>query len=97
LAKLREFKLEENTIIFLISDNGGAYANAEMGGLRGHKWLCWEGGIRVSWIAAWKGHLPGGRVSHEPVIQLDVALRQMERHHATAPLGRPPLEWRGRT
>ena len=72
LAKLRELKLEENTLIFLISDNGGAYVHAEMGGLRGHKWLCWEGGIRVSWIAAWKGHVPGGRVSHEPVIQLDV-------------------------
>ncbi|MGB8166949.1 MAG: sulfatase-like hydrolase/transferase [Chthoniobacteraceae bacterium] len=72
MAKLRELKQEENTLIFLISDNGGAYANAEMGGLRGHKWFCWEGGIRVSWIAAWKGHVPGGRVSHEPVIQLDV-------------------------
>ena len=72
LAKLRDLKQEENTLIFLISDNGGAYANAEMGGLRGHKWFCWEGGIRVSWIAAWKGHVPGGRVSHQPVIQLDV-------------------------
>ncbi|MBI3879600.1 MAG: sulfatase-like hydrolase/transferase [Verrucomicrobia bacterium] len=72
MSKLRELKQEENTLIFLISDNGGAYANAEMGGLRGHKWFCWEGGIRVSWIAAWKGHVPGDRVSGEPVIQLDV-------------------------
>lgn len=72
MAKLRELKLEENTLIFLISDNGGAYAGAEMGGLRGRKWFVWEGGIRVSWIAAWKGRIPGGRVSHEPVIQLDV-------------------------
>ena len=72
LAKLRALKQEENTLIFLISDNGGAAAQAEMGGLRGHKWFCWEGGIRVSWLAAWKGRIPGGRVSHEPVIQLDV-------------------------
>ena len=72
MAKLRAMKQEENTLIFLISDNGGAYQNAEMGGLRGHKWYVWEGGIRVSWIAAWKGRVPGGRVSHEPVIQLDV-------------------------
>jgi arylsulfatase A-like enzyme len=72
MAKLRELKQEENTLIFLISDNGGAYQNAEMGGLRGHKWFVWEGGVRVSWIAAWKGRVPGGRVSHEPVIQLDV-------------------------
>ena len=72
MTKLRELKQEENTLIFLISDNGGAYQNAEMGGLRGHKWFVWEGGIRVSWIAAWKGHIPAGRVSNEPVIQLDV-------------------------
>ncbi len=72
MAKVRALKQEENTLIFLISDNGGAAPQAEMGGLRGRKWFCWEGGIRVSWIAAWKGHVPAGRVSHEPVIQLDV-------------------------
>ena len=72
MAKLRELKQEENTLIFLISDNGGAYQSADMGGLRGHKWFVWEGGIRVSWIAAWKGHVPAGRVINDPVIQLDV-------------------------
>lgn len=72
MTKLRELKQEENTLIFLISDNGGAAPQAEMGGLRGHKWFVWEGGIRVSWIAAWKGRIPAGRVSDEPVIQLDV-------------------------
>ncbi len=72
MAKLRELKIEENTLIFFLSDNGGASPLAEMGGLRGRKWFVWEGGIRVSWIAAWKGRIPAGRVSHEPVIQLDV-------------------------
>lgn len=72
MAQLRQRKQEENTLVFLISDNGGAYANAEMGGLRGHKWFVWEGGIRVSWIAQWKGTVPGGRVLADPVIQLDV-------------------------
>jgi arylsulfatase A-like enzyme len=72
MAKLRALKQEEQTLIFLISDNGGAAAPAEMGGLRGGKWLCWEGGIRIPWIAAWNGRIPAGRVSHEPVIQLDV-------------------------
>lgn len=72
MAKLRELKLEENTLVFCLSDNGGAAPQAEMGGLRGRKWLLWEGGIRVSWIAAWKGHVPAGRVSSEPVIQLDI-------------------------
>jgi len=72
MTKLRELKQEENTLIFLLSDNGGAYQNAEMGGLRGHKWFVWEGGIRVSWLASWKGRIPAGRVSDEPVIQLDI-------------------------
>ena len=86
MTKLRAMKQEEDTLIFLISDNGGAYANAEMGGLRGHKWYVWEGGVRVSWIAAWKGRVPGGRVSHEPVIQLDVLPTAL----AAAGLGVPP-------
>ena len=72
IAKLGELKLEENTLVFVISDNGGASQEAEMGGLRGRKWFVWEGGIRVTWMAQWKGRIPAGRVSREPVIQLDV-------------------------
>ncbi len=72
LNKLSELHQEENTLVFIITDNGGASPIAEMGGLRGHKWLVWEGGIRVAWIAVWAGHIPGGRVLDEPVIQLDV-------------------------
>ncbi len=72
MTKLRELKQEENTLIFCISDNGGASPIAEQLGLRGSKWFVWEGGIRVTWIAQWKGHIPGGRVVSDPVIQLDV-------------------------
>jgi arylsulfatase A-like enzyme len=72
LAKIRELGLEENTLIFLVSDNGGASPLAEMDGLRGRKWLLWEGGIRVSWLVQWKGRIPGGRVLDIPVIQLDI-------------------------
>jgi arylsulfatase A-like enzyme len=72
MTKLRELKQEENTLIFLISDNGGASPIAEMGGLRGRKWFVWEGGVRVSWLAQWKGRIPAGQVINDPVIQLDV-------------------------
>lgn len=72
MSRLRDLKLEENTLIFCISDNGGASREAEQLGLRGSKWFVWEGGIRVTWMAQWKGRIPGGRVLNDPVIQLDV-------------------------
>lgn len=72
MTKLRDLKLEENTLLFVISDNGGASPEAEQMGLRGRKWFVWEGGIRVTWMAQWKGTIPGNRVVNDPVIQLDV-------------------------
>jgi len=89
LAKLRELKLEENTLIFLVSDNGGASPLAEMNGLRGRKWMLWEGGIRVSWLAQWKGRIPAGRVLETPVIQLDILPTAL-----AAAGGTPQPEWK---
>ena len=72
METLRALGLEEETLIFCLSDNGGASSLAEMGGLRGGKWFVWEGGIRIPWMVQWKGHIPAGRVVDEPVIQLDI-------------------------
>jgi arylsulfatase A-like enzyme len=71
LAKLRELGLEENTLIFFISDNGSPH-NGGNGGLRGTKYRTWEGGIRLPWMMQWKGKLPAGKAYDFPVIQLDV-------------------------
>jgi arylsulfatase A-like enzyme len=72
LATLKENKLEENTLIFFISDNGGPPPNGSNNGeLRGHKASTWEGGVRVPFLFQWKGHLPAGKVYEQPVIQLD--------------------------
>ncbi len=74
LAKLRADGLEENTLVFFISDNGGAKDNGSTNGvLHGTKTTTWEGGIRVPWLVQWKGHLPAGRTYDHPVIQLDIA------------------------
>ncbi len=72
MGKLRELGLEENTLVFCISDNGGSSPNANSDGLRGSKWFLWEGGIRESWLVQWPAQIPAGKVIDEPVIQLDV-------------------------
>lgn len=74
LAKLREHQLEENTLIFFFTDNGGPTSNntSANGPLRGFKSETWEGGIRVPFVVQWKGHLPAGKVDDRPVIQLDI-------------------------
>jgi arylsulfatase A-like enzyme len=77
IAKLRGANLEENTLIFFCSDNGGptvprAALNASRNTpLRGSKVSTLEGGIRVPFVVSWKGKLPAGKVYDEPVIQLD--------------------------
>jgi arylsulfatase A-like enzyme len=73
LTKLRELGIEEETLIFFVSDNGGPEAvNAsDNGPFNGVKGTTWEGGIRVPFLVQWKGKLPAGKVYDPPVIQLD--------------------------
>jgi arylsulfatase A-like enzyme len=75
LKTLRAAGLEERTLIFFISDNGGpTEVNASSNRpLRGVKGEVREGGIRAPFFVQWKGKLPPGRIYHPPVIQLDVA------------------------
>ncbi len=74
LGKLREHNLEQNTLIFFLSDNGGPTASTTSGNgpLHGFKAQTWEGGIRVPWMMQWKGHIPAGQTDDRPVIQLDI-------------------------
>ena len=74
LAKLREHGLEENTLIFFLSDNGGPTlaTTSRNDPLRGYKGQVLEGGIRIPYIIQWKGHLPAGTVCDQPVISLDI-------------------------
>jgi arylsulfatase A-like enzyme len=78
LAEIRARGKEEKTIVFFYSDNGGIPSkNASFNHpLRGSKGQVFEGGIRVPFLAQWKGTIPSGQVFEKPVMGFDV--------HATA-------------
>ena len=73
MASLRSHGLEENTLVFFISDNGGptGVTEADNTPLRGAKGQVYEGGIRVPFVARWKGRLTPG-VYAQPVSSLDL-------------------------
>ena len=78
MAALRAAGLEENTLVFFFSDNGGptmpttTVNGSSNAPLRGSKRQTWEGGIRVPFVIYWKGHLAAGATDSRPIIQLDV-------------------------
>lgn len=73
LDELERRKLEGNTIVVFVSDNGGARNNASNNGaLRDYKHSVYEGGIRVPFLLSWPGRLPAKAVSREPVIFSDI-------------------------
>jgi uncharacterized sulfatase len=98
VATLRQYGLEERTLIFFIGDNGAPLKihklDAPGGGpgwdgslndpLNGEKGMLAEGGIRVPFVVSWAGHLNAGSVYRHPVISLDVAAT------AIAQAGLPP-------
>lgn len=83
---LREYDIEEQTLIFFIGDNGAPLKihklDAPGGGpgwdgsfndpLNGEKGMLSEGGIRVPFVVYWKGRIQPGQVYPHPVISLDV-------------------------
>ncbi|CAN5833952.1 N-acetylgalactosamine-6-sulfatase [soil metagenome] len=74
LDKLREVGLEERTLVFFLSDNGGPTRELTSSNhpLRGEKSQVYEGGLRVPFLVQWKGQLPAGEIYNEPVISLDI-------------------------
>lgn len=73
LDELREQGLEEDTLIFFLSDNGGPFnISANNGKLRGQKGELYDGGIHIPFAIQWKGRLPAGTNYAHPVISLDI-------------------------
>lgn len=73
LKVLKDNKLDENTIVWFLSDNGGSYV---FGGnnkpLRGAKHEEWEGGVRVVSILRWPGKVEPNTKMTKLVAYIDV-------------------------
>ncbi len=93
LEKLRQLNLEQKTLLFYISDNGGPPVNTSNNfPLRGHKAQTLEGGIRVPWMVQWPGHVPAGKTYEQPVIQLDIHATALAAAGVTPPLDAKKLD-----
>ncbi|WP_372751881.1 arylsulfatase [Labilibaculum sp.] len=79
MEALKKNGIEENTLVFLTSDNGCSYFPAKAGKLqkeyghyisgpfRGSKSDIWEGGHRVPFIAKWPGKIEAGSTNEQLV------------------------------
>ncbi|MFC2116250.1 sulfatase [Bacteroidota bacterium] len=72
LGKLDELGLQENTIVFFISDNGGRDKHASQLPFRKGKGWLYEGGIRVPMIVSWPGRIKSGTTDSTLTATIDV-------------------------
>jgi arylsulfatase A-like enzyme len=77
--------LTENTLSFFMSDNGPSresrnwldgrqdpYYGGTSGGLKGHKFSLFDGGVKVPGIVHWPVKIPGGQVIGTPAAAMDI-------------------------
>ncbi len=93
LKKLRDLGVDENTIVFFMSDNGGlstaeGWPTSNLPLRAGKGWL-YEGGIREPMIVRWPGVTRPGSVCGEPVTSDDFLPTILEAVGAAAPADRP--------
>lgn len=92
VTKLKREKLFDNTLLFFLTDNGGAKAmHADNTPLRGFKGSLYEGGIRTPFIVSWPARAPGKQVVDTPVISLDILPTVLDAIGVPAPAA-PPFD-----
>jgi len=71
--KLEELNILDNTLIFFLSDNGGAHNNESSNGyLKGWKGNKFEGGHRVPFVVTWPGKIKGNQTFNGLTSSLDI-------------------------
>ena len=110
LDGLKKLKLEENTVVFFMSDNGGlstseGHPTSNLP-LRGGKGWMYEGGIREPMMVRWPGVTKPGSESTDMVSNIDFAETFLDLAGATTPTdmqgkslvpilkGKTPKDWR---
>jgi uncharacterized sulfatase len=86
---LAEQGQENNTLIFLISDNGASGntpipSNAPFLGFKGQ---VWQGGVRVPMVVWGAGPAAAGKISREPVISMDIMATALAAAGVSLPAG----------
>jgi arylsulfatase A-like enzyme len=71
LEELNRLKVDEETLVIYMSDNGPLNFRFNKG-LKGRKGSVDEGGVRVPFLARWKGHIIQGKTSGVPLAHIDV-------------------------
>ncbi|WP_367873984.1 sulfatase [Luteolibacter sp. Populi] len=94
-AKLDELGIAENTLVIFSSDNGGvggyqregiqAKDTTDNSPLKAGKGSLHEGGIRVPYVFRWKGKIPPGSVSAQPIASIDLYPSTLELAGAKKP------------
>ena len=89
-GKIKELGIEENTIIYFLSDNGGAsYTKAtDNGPLKGGKLCQFEGGIQVPFMMKWPGKITAGSRYEHPVSSTDIFVTSVINAGGTLPQDR---------
>lgn len=77
LDKLEHLGVSENTIVFLLSDNGGVPSRCTQPPLRAYKGSYYEGGIRVPFLVRWPKVIKPGN-SDVPVMAIDLYPTMLE-------------------
>ncbi len=87
IATLKALKIEDNTIVFFTSDNGGPtyFKTVDNSPLKGGKLSHFEGGIRVSYFIQYPSKIPAGKVYNKVVSNLDIFSTAMAAANAVMP------------
>ena len=87
LAKLSELKLEQDTIVVFMTDNGPQQRDRFNGGMRGNKGTVYEGGIRVPFFLRWPRMVKPGTKTDRLAAHIDVLPTLLEACGAPLPAG----------